>query len=224
MRILLVEDEQGVANFIKKGLEEERYTVDLVTDGQAGLEHGLTGQYDLLILDLMLPKKSGFDVAKGLRDNGIQTPILMLTAKISVQDKVKGLDVGADDYLTKPFSFEEFLARVRALLRRKQTEMIKLEVGELEVNTLSHRVFLEGKELVLRPKEYAILEYLVRAKDCVVSRTQILENVWGYDFDPTTNVVDVHIKSIRKKLEELTSKEYISTVRGVGYMVTTSPK
>ncbi|OGH00903.1 MAG: DNA-binding response regulator [Candidatus Lambdaproteobacteria bacterium RIFOXYD1_FULL_56_27] len=224
MRILLVEDEQGVANFIKKGLEEERYTVDLVTDGQAGLEHGLTGQYDLLILDLMLPKKSGFEVAKGLRDTGIQTPILMLTAKISVQDKVKGLDVGADDYLTKPFSFEEFLARVRALLRRKQTEMIKLEVGDLEVNTLSHRVFLDGKELVLRPKEYAILEYLVRAKDCVVSRTQILENVWGYDFDPTTNVVDVHIKSIRKKLEELTPKEYISTVRGVGYMVTTTPK
>jgi len=163
-------------------------------------------------------------VAKGLRDTGIQTPILMLTAKISVQDKVKGLDVGADDYLTKPFSFEEFLARVRALLRRKQTEMIKLEVGDLEVNTLSHRVFLDGKELVLRPKEYAILEYLVRAKDCVVSRTQILENVWGYDFDPTTNVVDVHIKSIRKKLEELTPKEYISTVRGVGYMVTTTPK
>ncbi|MDT8445300.1 MAG: response regulator transcription factor [bacterium] len=219
MRILLIEDEQGVANFIKKGLEEERYTVDLVTDGEAGLEHGLTGQYDVIVMDVMLPKMEGFKVCKALREGGLQTPVLMLTAKITVADKVKGLDMGADDYMTKPFSFEEFLARVRALLRRKQTEMIKLEVGGLEVNTQSHRVYVSGKELVLRPKEYAILEYLVRNQECVVSRTQILENVWGYDFDPTTNVVDVHIKSIRKKLEELTPKEYIHTIRGVGYML-----
>lgn len=219
MRILLIEDEQGVANFVKKGLEEERYTVDLVTDGLSGLEHGRSGQYDVIVMDVMLPKMEGFEVCKALRDEGIQTPVLMLTAKINVADKVKGLDKGADDYMTKPFSFEEFLARVRALLRRKQTEMVKLEVGPLEINTQSHRVFLEGNELVLRPKEYAILEYLVRNQERVVSRTQILENVWGYDFDPTTNVVDVHIKSIRKKLEELSSVEFIRTIRGVGYML-----
>jgi len=220
MRILLVEDEVGVANFIKKGLEEERYIVDACSDGEEGLEYALAGQYDLIILDLMLPKKTGFEVCKEARTQGIQTPVLMLTAKIDVKDKVKGLDYGADDYMTKPFSFDEFLARVRALLRRKQTELITLDVGELEVNTQSHRVYVGKEELMLRPKEYAILEYLIRSKECVVSRTQILENVWGYDFDPTTNVVDVHIKSIRKKLEEISDTAYIRTVRGVGYMIT----
>jgi len=220
VRILLVEDELGVANFIRKGLEEERYRVEAATDGAVGLDFALSGPYDLIILDLMLPNMSGYEICKEIRAQGISTPVLMLTAKIDIQDKVKGLDYGADDYMTKPFSFDEFLARVRALLRRKQTELITLDVGDIEVNTQSHRVFLAGQELMLRPKEYAILEYLIRSKECVVSRTQILENVWGYDFDPTTNVVDVHIKSIRKKLEEFSEKGYIRTVRGVGYMIT----
>jgi len=219
----LVEDEQGVANFIKKGLEEERYNVDRVADGRSGLEYAQTGGYDLIILDVMLPQMTGFEVCEQLRSSGIQTPVLMLTAKIDVADKVTGLDKGADDYLTKPFSFEEFLARVRALLRRKKTDLLKLEVGALHLNTQSHRVFLGEEELPLRPKEYAILEYLVRNQDRVVSRTQILENVWGYDFDPTTNVVDVHIKSIRKKMEELTHERYIRTIRGVGYMLEYKP-
>ena len=219
----MVEDEQGVANFIKKGLEEERYNVDRVADGRSGLEYAQTGGYDLIILDVMLPQMTGFEVCEQLRSSGIQTPVLMLTAKIDVADKVTGLDKGADDYLTKPFSFEEFLARVRALLRRKKTDLLKLEVGALHLNTQSHRVFLGEEELPLRPKEYAILEYLVRNQDRVVSRTQILENVWGYDFDPTTNVVDVHIKSIRKKMEELTHERYIRTIRGVGYMLEYKP-
>ncbi|OGG94655.1 MAG: DNA-binding response regulator [Candidatus Lambdaproteobacteria bacterium RIFOXYD2_FULL_50_16] len=218
MRVLLVEDDQGVANFIKKGLEEERYTIERVADGALGLEYALTGHYDLIILDVMLPKKSGFEVCKTLRDQGIQTPILMLTAKIDIADKVNGLDKGADDYLTKPFSFEEFLARIRALLRRKKSDIVKLEVGGLSLNTQSHRVFLGDNELILRHKEYAILEYLVRNQDRILSRTQILENVWGYDFDPGTNVVDVHIKSIRKKFEEFSKDSFIHTIRGVGYM------
>ena len=219
MRILLVEDEHSVASFIKKGLEEETYTVDLASDGEQGFEYATGDSYDLMIFDVMLPKLNGFELCKKVRNEQIQTPVLMLTAKISVNDKVKGLDSGADDYMTKPFSFQEFLARVRALLRRKKDVVLQLEIEDLQLNTQSHRVFLKGEELTLRPKEYAILEYLVRNKECVVSRTQILENVWGYDFDPNTNVVDVHIKSIRKKMEEFTDLQYIKTIRGIGYMV-----
>ncbi len=220
MRILLVEDEAGVASFIKKGLEEERFTLDHLADGREGLDYGLGTSYDLIILDINLPRMNGIEICKSLRGHGVQTPILMLTARVSVKERVTGLDAGADDYLTKPFAFDEFLARIRALLRRKQGLRVELSLGDLKINTQSHRVFVGDQELQLRPKEYAILEYLVRNQDCVVSRTQILENVWGYDFDPNTNVVDVHIKSIRKKFEEVTPQEYIRTVRGVGYMLT----
>ena len=220
MRILVAEDEKGVSSFIQKGLEEEQYTVDCVENGVDALEYASATTYDLIITDVMMPKMDGLEFCSKLRAQGIHTPVLMLTAKIQVKDKVKGLDAGADDYLTKPFSFDEFLARVRALLRRKQDVVIELKIGGLELNTQSHRVFISGDELILRPKEYALLEYLVRNQDCVVSRTQILENIWGYTFDPNTNVVDVHIKSIRKKIEEITMDEFIRTVRGVGYMAT----
>jgi DNA-binding response OmpR family regulator len=219
MRILLVEDEKGVANFIIKGLEEEYYTIDHSTDAEGGLLFLETNTYDLLILDVMLPGMNGFDLCKEIRRKGVQSPVLMLTAMDSVKDKVLGLDSGADDYMTKPFSFEEFLARVRALLRRKQDKLTEFTHGELKIDALSHRVYVGEKEVVLRPKEFSILVYLVKNKGRVLSRTQILENIWGYDFNPNTNIVDVHIKALREKLKEYSLSELIRSVRGVGYMV-----
>jgi len=219
MRILLVEDEKGVANFIKKGLEEEYYTIDHSTDAEGGLLFLDTTSYDLIILDVMLPGMNGFELCKKIRQRGVHSPILMLTARDSVKDKVHGLDSGADDYLTKPFSFEELLARVRALLRRKQDQLTEVTHGPLKIDAVSHRVYIEGKEIVLRPKEFSILIYLLRNKGRVLSRTQILENIWGYDFNPNTNIVDVHIKALREKLKEHSLSEMIRSVRGVGYMI-----
>lgn len=224
MRILLVEDEEGVANFIKKGLVEEHYAVDLAVDGEEGKALALANQYDLIILDIMIPGINGIELCKEIRQKKIQTPVLMLTAKDSVKDKVAGLDSGADDYLTKPFSFEEFIARIRALLRRRQDALVELRHKDLRVDVLSHRVFAGENEVVLRPKEYAILVYLVRNRGRVLSRTQIIENVWGYDFNPNTNIVDVHIKSLREKISEFVSPDFIRSVRGTGYMVETTPE
>ncbi|MDH4230449.1 MAG: response regulator transcription factor [Nitrospirota bacterium] len=219
MRILLVEDEKGVANFIKKGLQEEYYTIDHSIDAEGGLLFLDTTTYDLIILDVMMPGMNGFDLCKKIRQRGVHSPILMLTARDSVKDKVHGLDSGADDYLTKPFSFEEFLARVRALLRRKQDKLTEFVHGALKIDAISHRVYAGGKEIVLRPKEFSILVYLVRNKGRVLSRTQILENIWGYDFNPNTNIVDVHIKALREKLKGYSLHDLIRSVRGVGYMV-----
>ena len=224
MRILLVEDEEGVANFIKKGLVEEHYAVDLAVDGEEGRALVLANQYDLIILDIMIPGMNGIELCKEIRQKKIQTPVLMLTAKDSVKDKVAGLDSGADDYLTKPFSFEEFIARIRALLRRRQDALVELRHKDLRIDVLSHRVFAGENEVVLRPKEYAILVYLVRNRGRVLSRTQIIENVWGYDFNPSTNIVDVHIKSLREKIGEFLSPDFIRSVRGTGYMVETTPE
>jgi len=224
MRILLVEDEEGVANFIKKGLVEEHYAVDLAVDGEEGRALVLANQYDLIILDVMIPGMNGIELCKEIRQKKIQTPVLMLTAKDSVKDKVAGLDSGADDYLTKPFSFEEFIARIRALLRRRQDALVELRHKDLRIDVLSHRVFSGENEVVLRPKEYAILVYLVRNQGRVLSRTQIIENVWGYDFNPNTNIVDVHIKSLREKIGEFVSPDFIRSVRGTGYMVETTPE
>jgi DNA-binding response OmpR family regulator len=224
MRILLVEDEEGVANFIKKGLVEEHYAVDLAVDGEEGKSLVLANQYDLIILDIMIPGINGIELCREIRQKKIQTPILMLTAKDSVKDKVAGLDSGADDYLTKPFSFEEFIARIRALLRRRQDALVELRHKDLRIDVLSHRVFAGENEVVLRPKEYAILVYLVRNRGRVLSRTQIIENVWGYDFNPNTNIVDVHIKSLREKIGEFLSPDFIRSVRGTGYMVETTPE
>ena len=224
MRILLVEDEEGVANFIKKGLIEEHYAVDLAVDGEEGKALVLANQYDLIILDIMIPGINGIELCKEIRQKKIQTPVLMLTAKDSVKDKVAGLDSGADDYLTKPFSFEEFIARIRALLRRRQDALVELRHKDLRIDVLSHRVFAGENEVVLRPKEYAIFVYLVRNQGRVLSRTQIIENVWGYDFNPNTNIVDVHIKSLREKIGEFVSPDFIRSVRGTGYMVETTPE
>jgi DNA-binding response OmpR family regulator len=219
MRILLVEDEKGVSGFIKKGLEEELYTVDVSGDGREGLSLATSNPYDLIILDVMLPGLNGIEVCKQIRHRAIKTPVMMLTAKDSVKDKVVGLDSGADDYLTKPFLFEEFLARVRALTRRKPTEIVELSCKELKLDIRSHKVYIGDREINLRPKEFAILECLLRNRGHVLSRTQIMENIWGYNFDPTTNIVDVHMKAIREKIAGVCGRDYIRTVRGIGYSI-----
>jgi len=216
--MLLVEDEKGVANFIKKGLEEEYYTIDHAKDAEEALLFLDGSTYDMIILDVMMPGMNGFELCKKIRQKGIQSPVLMLTARDAVKDKVQGLDSGADDYLTKPFSFEEFLARVRALLRRKQDTLTEFTYGTMKIDAVSHRVHAGSKEIILRPKEFAILMYLVKNKGRVLSRTQILENIWGYDFNPNTNIVDVHINSLRERLKEHDLSGCIRSVRGVGYM------
>lgn len=219
MKILLVEDEVSVASFIKLGLEAENNTVDVADNGEEGLHLAKTESYELIILDVVLPNVSGIDICLEVRKQDIDTPILMLTTKTEVKDKVKGLDSGADDYLSKPFSFDELLARIRSITRRKSTPIQKLKIRELHLNKQSRRVFLGTQEIHLRPKEYAILEYLMLNKEQVMSRTKILENVWGYDFDPNTNLIDVHIRTLRSKIAEFTDQEYICTVRGLGYLI-----
>ena len=217
MRILLVEDEPGVAGFIKKGLEEEQYAVDHAEDAEAALELAALGQYDAMVVDVMLPGMDGMALCRALRARPDTTPILMLTVKNTVRDRVAGLDSGADDYLSKPFSFEEFLARIRALLRRRPREVVRLACGALSLDSVERQAALAGQRMDLRPKEFALLEYLLRNQGRVMSRTRILENVWGYDFDPGTNVVDVHIKRLREKLAREGAGVEIRTVRGVGY-------
>ena len=219
MKILLIEDDRNITRFIKKGLQEESYVVDHAADGEEGLYFAKEVEYDLIILDIMLPKMDGIEVCKKIRAIGIHTPVIMLTAKITVKDKVKGLESGADDYITKPFSFEELLARVRAILRRKESKIIELHYEELRIDIIAHRVFFKDKEIILRPKEFAILKYLLGKKGRILTRTQILENVWGYDYDPNTNVIDVYIKFLREKLNPLFKKDIIRTVRGMGYMI-----
>ena len=194
MRILVVEDEKKVASFIKKGLEEEYYYVDVAYDGRAGLKLALSEDYDLMIFDIMLPYKDGVSLVKSVRNSSISAPILLLTAKITIDDKIEGLDSGADDYLTKPFAFEELLARIRALLRRKEKgKQVQLKVMDLLLDTQSHTVKRNNTEISLTPKEYSILEYLIRNKNKVVSRTILTEHVYDYHFDTDSNVIDVHI-------------------------------
>lgn len=220
MKILVVEDEKKVASFIKKGLEEEYYTVDVAYDGKEGLKLALSDEYDLIVLDLMLPFKDGISILREIRNENISTPVLILTAKSSVTDKVTGLDTGADDYLAKPFSFEEFLARVRALLRRHSNEKKNiLRVGDLILDTQTHKVFRNNIEIILTPKEFAILEYLMRNKNKVVSRIKLIEHIYEYNFDPGTNIIDVYINKIRNKINLSKGKQIIKTVKGVGYLI-----
>jgi heavy metal response regulator len=221
MRILLVEDEKNVAAFIKKGLEEEFYAVDVAEEGSEGFLMATSNEYDLMILDIMLPGINGIDLCKKLREKGLKSPILMLTAIDSVNSKVEGLESGADDYLTKPFAFSELLARIKALLRRTSDSVSELSLEDLRMDLLSRRVFREDKEIVLTPKEFSLLEYLLRNKGRVLSRTQIIENIWGYTFDPNSNVVDVHIKFLREKIDSGFDKKLIHTVRGAGYILKT---
>jgi heavy metal response regulator len=220
MRILLVEDEKKVASFIKKGLEEEYYSVDVAFDGLEGLNLALNEEYDLIILDLMLPIKDGITILKEIREEKIFTPVLILTARDSVRDKVTGLDSGADDYLAKPFSFEELLARVRALLRRNSIEKNNiLKAGDLKMDIQAHKVYRNNIEIQLTAKEYAILEYLLRNKNRIISRTNLAEHIYEFHFDPETNVIEVYINRLRNKIDKGFEKQLIHTIRGVGYSI-----
>jgi heavy metal response regulator len=220
MRILLIEDEKKVANFIERGLKEEYYAVDVVYDGENGIYMAEVNEYDLIILDIVLPVKDGISICKELRKKKIHVPILMLTVKDGVQDKVLGLDSGADDYVTKPFAFEELLARVRALLRRKnQNVTTVLKVADLELNQLTHEVKRAGKEIALTMKEYTLLEYLMLNTNQIVTRTMISEHVWNESFDSFTNVIDVYVNYLRNKIDKGFKKQLIHTVRGIGYVL-----
>jgi heavy metal response regulator len=220
MRILVIEDEKKVANFIKKGLEEERYAVDHAYDGESGLYMTEVNEYDLIVLDLMIPKIDGLEVLKRIRGNRNNVPILVLTAKDSVEDIVRGLDAGCDDYLTKPFEFLEFLARIRALLRREKIDKEPtLKIADLTLSLVTHKVMRRGKEIELTAKEYSLLEYFMRNPDKVLTRTMISEHVWDYHFDSMTNVIDVYVNYLRKKIDKGFEPKLIHTIRGVGYIM-----
>jgi len=220
MRILVIEDEQKVADFIKRGLKEEGYAVDTVSDGEEGCFQAAENHYDLILLDLMLPKLDGISVCRKLRQGGIYTPLIMLTAKDSVKDKVKGLDSGADDYISKPFSFEELLARIRALLRKGASRQpTKLQVSDLALDLLTHKVWRANEEVVLTAKEYALLEYFMRNAGSVITRTMISEHVWDINFDTFTNVIDVYVNYLRNKIDKNRKVKLIHTIRGRGYIL-----
>ena len=220
MRILIVEDERRLSNIIKKGFIEDGFAVDQAFDGEEGQYLAESEAYDLIILDLMLPKIDGIEVCKNLRKKGIKVPILMLTARSTTEDKVTGLDSGADDYITKPFSFIEFRSRVHALIRRShQDGSPTLEIDGLMLDPLKHKVSRDGKDLSLTPKEFSILELLMRHKGEVVTRTMIIEHVWDYDFDGMSNVVDVFVVTLRKKVDGGFKTKLIKTVHGVGYII-----
>ena len=220
MRILVVEDEKKVAAFIKRGLEEELFQVDTASNGKEGLDRALADEYDLVISDIMMPHMNGIQMVKELRNQNIEAPILLLTIKDSTKDKVDGLDSGADDYLTKPFAFEELVARVRALLRRKETQKSNiLSLADLKMDLVAHKVTRNEKEIILTPREYSILEYLIRNKNKIVSRTKLIEHVYDFHFDSGTNVIDVYINKLRSKIDQEYERQLIHTVRGVGYII-----
>jgi heavy metal response regulator len=220
MTILVIEDEVKISRFIKKGLEMEHYTVDAAYTGKEGLEKSEINSYDLIILDIMLPEMDGIEVCRKLRENKVDTPIIMLTARNTVEDRIKGLDSGADDYLTKPFAFGELVARIRALLRREKTvNATKLEVGDLILDPATHEVFRGGKEIALSSKEYRLLDYMLRRPGHVCTRTMIGEHIWGYNFTDDSNVIDVYISYLRRKIDGGFRNKLIHTVRDVGYKI-----
>jgi heavy metal response regulator len=220
MRILVVEDEKKVARFIQQGLEEEHYSVDVAHDGAQGLTMAETQSYDAIVLDVMLPEKDGITFTREFRAQKRSTPILMLTAKTSLEEKVGGLDSGADDYLTKPFAFAELLARLRSLLRRgAQEKTTVLSLGELVLDTITHKAQRADRTIDLTAKEYALLEFFLRNKERVLSRTIIAEHIWDYHFDTGTNLIDVYINHLRNKVDTGFDKKLIHTVRGVGYVM-----
>ncbi len=225
MRILIVEDEPGVAQFIQQGLTESGYAIDVARDGTEGLDYALAKTYDAIVLDIMLPKLNGLEVLRELRDQRIKTPVLLLTARDGIDDRVQGLDAGADDYLVKPFAFPELLARLRALLRRPplQSDAI-LRVGDLVMDVSRHEVRRAGQVIELSQREFALLELLLRHPNQVLTRTQIMEHVWNFDFYAETKVVDVYIGYLRRKLEDNFDHPLIHTVRGVGYKISTEAR
>ena len=221
MRALLVEDDASIADFVSRGLRESGFAVDHAADGDAGLEAALSGSHDVAIIDLMLPKRDGLSLIDELRRRGVSIPVLILSARRSVDDRVRGLQAGGDDYLTKPFAFSELVARVQALVRRatRSPDPTTLAVGDISLDLLSRRVTRAGTLLDLRPREFALLEYLMRNAGRVVSKTMILSHVWDYNFDPQTNVVDVLVSRLREKIDRPFEKKLLHTVRGVGYVL-----
>jgi two-component system OmpR family response regulator len=221
MRVLVVEDDPKIASFVAKGLKQAGFAVDRAADGQAGLELARSAPYDAAIVDIMLPRLDGLALIERLRAEGIRTPVLILSARHAVDDKVRGFQTGGDDYLTKPFSFEELQARVQALIRRSSLSVpaSRLEVGELSMDLARREVRRGDKRIELQPREYSLLEYLLRNAGMVVSKTMILEHVWDYHFDPQTNVVDVLVHRLRAKIDEGFQPKLLHTVRGVGYVL-----
>jgi heavy metal response regulator len=220
MRILIIEDEKKVAGFLKNGLKEEGYAVDDAFDGQTGFDMAVENEYDIIILDLMLPGLDGITLCRKLREDSNHTPILMLTAREAVKDRVIGLDAGADDYMTKPFAFEELLARIRVILRKRPvTQELKLEIGDLVLDLITHKVKRGGDEIELTTKEYALLEFLMRNAGTIVTRTMIAEHVWDINFETFTNVIDVYINYLRNKIDRDHDEKLIHTVRGRGYVL-----
>jgi heavy metal response regulator len=220
MRVLLVEDELPIAGFIKNGLTEHGYSVDVANDGEEAVHWPDIAAFDIIILDVMLPGRNGIEVCRTFRQRGVSTPVLMLTARDSVEDRVRGLDNGADDYLVKPFAFAELLARIRALSRREPVLLgTTLTVGDLVLDSATRQVTRGGALIDLTSKEFSLLEYLMRHPDQVLTRTMIAEHVWNFDFDNATNVIDVHMKNLRKKVDEQFESKLLQTVRGAGYRI-----
>ena len=219
MRILVIEDDKKIATFIVNGLKQAGFVVDHADNGRSGLEQALAVTYDVAVIDIMLPQLDGLSVIEQMRQHEVRTPVIILSAKRSVDDRIKGLQKGGDDYLTKPFSFAELLARVHALIRRAthETEPTRLRAGDLSVDLLSREVIRGSVKIELQPREFALLEYLLRNQGRVVSKTMIIEHVWGYDFDPMTNIVDVLFSRLRSKIDRDFEKKLIQTYRGVGY-------
>ena len=218
MKVLLVEDEQRITGFVRRALEEQGFTVEHTADGDDAYARASTESYDVVILDIMLPGRDGLSVLRGLREKKITVPVILLTARTALSERLDGLKLGADDYVTKPFYVEELVARVHAVTRRASgVQLSVLQAGELVVHLISREVQVGGRPVELTSREFNLLEYLMRFPGRVVPRTQILEHVWGYDFDPTSNLVDVYIQRIRKKIQTDGEAEYIQTIRGVGY-------
>lgn len=223
MRVLLVEDEKGVARFVRQGMTEAGYAVDVAYDGAEGIGYARAGTYDLLVLDILLPEMSGIDILKELRKRGDKTPAILLTARDGVGDKIAGLDAGADDYIVKPFAFPELLARIRALMRRPpRREESVLSFADLEMDLGRHEVRRAGRSIDLSPKEFMLLEVLLRHPQQVLTRVQIMEYVWNFDFSSETNVIDVYIGYLRRKIDRGFDKKLIRTVRGLGYLLDSS--
>lgn len=221
MRILIIEDEPGIALFLKEGLQEESFAVDVAREGIEGLEMARVneGEYDLLLIDWMLPGLSGIEISRQIRKDGSQVPIIFLTAKDTVQDTVFALEMGANDYMKKPFAFDELLARIRVQLRTKAGETSQLSHRDLMMDLNTHQVFVQEEEVMLTPKEFALLEFILRNKGKVCTRTRIIEHVWDIHFDYNTSVIDVYINALRKKIDKGSGESLITTIRGVGYII-----
>ncbi|WP_287373280.1 response regulator transcription factor [Prosthecochloris sp.] len=219
MRILIIEDEPGIVGFLKEGLEEEYFAVDVADNGREGLAMALSSDYDLLLVDWLLPGLSGIEICRRFRMEDTEVPVIFLTAKDTVDDVIFGLEAGANDYIKKPFAFEELLARIRVQLRAPLSESAPLSAGGVEMDLSAHRIACKGSELFLTPKEFALLEYLLRNKGCVCTRSRIIEHVWDIHFDADTSVIDVYVNFLRKKLDKGGCTDLIETVRGVGYVI-----